>query len=224
MTENGTQQSIARRRPAKQSYCHEAQMELVRQAQAGDSAAMSSLIEENQGLIWHQVARFAPHARHMSDDDLFQEGACGFLKAVERFDTSSGHRLSTYATWWIRQAVTRAMQQQDNLIKLPVHAQERSATRQRPPAPLSLDRTLNEDGLTLGDLLAAPEQVPVTDPRLADVLAALAALTERQRRAVLALAHGQARAHQAAEEGISSSAIAKREQAALAALRAACSD
>jgi RNA polymerase sigma factor (sigma-70 family) len=227
MTENGTERPVARRRPQKQSYCHEAQMQLVRQAQAGDSAAMGTLIEENQGLIWREVHRTAPHAHHLSHDDLFQEGACGFLKAVERFDTSSGNRLSTYATWWIRQAVTRAMQCQDDLIRLParVYEQMQRGKRTRQPheqAALSLDAPYGEGDFTLGDLLAAPEQVQVTDPRLADVLAALAALPELQRRAVLALAHGQARAQQAAEEGISSSAIAKREQAALAALRAAC--
>jgi RNA polymerase primary sigma factor len=233
MTENGTQQPIARRRPAKQAYCHEAQMQLVRQAQAGCQQAMSTLIEDNQGLIWKQVLRAAPHARHMADDDLFQEGACGFLKAVERFDTNSGNRLSTYATWWIRQAVRRAIQCQDDLIRLPAHVYEQMqrGKRTRQPheyAPMSLDAPMGDapNANSLGDLLAAPDQVTIGDPRLAPVLAAIQQLPEQQRQAIELMYLNEYPTLRAAGEqmGMSGERVRQLVKMGLATVRAACGE
>jgi RNA polymerase primary sigma factor len=208
-------------------------MQLVRQAQAGDSAAISSLIEENQGLIWKQVARFAPHARHLSHEDLFQEGACGFLKAVERFDTSSDNRLSTYAVWWIRQAVQRAMQSQDDLIRLPVHVYEQMqrGERNRLPheyAPMSLDAPMGDapNANSLGDLLAAPDLVASGDPRLAPVLAAIQQLPDQQRRAIELMYLNEYPTLRAAGEqmGMSGERVRQLVKTGLAALRAACDE
>ena len=95
---------------------------LERAAEAGQRARQK-LISANFRLVVSVAKRYA--ALGVSLPDLIQEGNIGLIRAVERFDHRRGYRLSTYATWWIRQAITRALAEQGRLIRLPVHTYER---------------------------------------------------------------------------------------------------
>ncbi|MFC1703107.1 RNA polymerase sigma factor RpoD/SigA [Patescibacteria group bacterium] len=95
---------------------------LIVRAQNGDEAAVCRLIEQHNRQILKIAKRF--RGRGLMLWDLFSEGRIGLLKAIEKFDVEKGFRLSTYATWWIRQAMTRAMQDQGKTVRIPVHAQE----------------------------------------------------------------------------------------------------
>jgi RNA polymerase primary sigma factor len=93
--------------------------ELARRKDAGDPMAKRRLIESNLRLVVAVARRYASRGVPMLD--LIQEGNLGLIRAVEKFDTRRGFRLSTYATWWIRQAMTRSVADQSRLIRLPVH-------------------------------------------------------------------------------------------------------
>jgi len=80
---------------------------LARRAAAGDGQAFRSLIEHNQRLVYSIAARYAGHGLPLLD--LVQEGNLGLIRAVQKFDPERGLKLSTYATWWIKQAVNRAL-------------------------------------------------------------------------------------------------------------------
>ncbi len=86
--------------------------------------ALDTLIRHNLRLVAKIALRVAPFAHHMLLDDLLQEGRLGLFKAIERYDLNMGLRLSTYATWWIRQSIGRALADQDRTIRLPVHVVE----------------------------------------------------------------------------------------------------
>lgn len=83
--------------------------------------AEEELLKRNVRLVAKWVQKFGSHAQHLDMDDLVQEGMIGLMKAIQRFDIDSNLRLSTYATWWIRQAITRAIADQDRIIRYPVH-------------------------------------------------------------------------------------------------------
>lgn len=93
---------------------------LIRLTQSGDDGARERLLTQNMRLIYSIARRY--HCRSLTLDDLVQEGIIGMLVAIERFDPTHGCRLSTYASHWIRQAIARAVEQNDRLIRLPVHA------------------------------------------------------------------------------------------------------
>src|SRR6266581_8189682 len=105
--------------------------ELARRKDAGDEQAKSRLIECNLRLVMSITRSYTKAGVPLLD--LIQEGNLGLMRAVEKFDYRMGYKLSTYATWWIRQAVTRALADQGRLIRLPVHVadQVRRVVRSR---------------------------------------------------------------------------------------------
>jgi len=102
----------------------EEERELARRKDAGDEAAKRKLIESNLRLVMSITRNYTKAGVPLLD--LIQEGNLGLIRSVEKFDWKMGFKLSTYATWWIRQAVARALADQGRTIRLPVHVAEQA--------------------------------------------------------------------------------------------------
>jgi RNA polymerase primary sigma factor len=147
------------------------QIALAKKVEVGDEDARAEMIAANLRLVVHWARRY--QGRGIDLTDLIQEGTFGLMRAVEKFDWRRGFKFSTYATWWIRQSLQRAVQSKGRAIRLPEdavaaeQAQERdgeySSEPHLPRVVASLDQTLGSDAsATLGDLFAA-DQTPVDD-------------------------------------------------------------
>lgn len=101
---------------------YDQEVDLAKKILLGDMRAREQLIKANLRLVI-SVARVYNN-KGMALEDLIQEGNLGLLKAIEKFEYQRGYKFSTYATWWIRQAVTRSMADKNRLIRLPVHMVE----------------------------------------------------------------------------------------------------
>lgn len=101
--------------------------EIAKRVQEGDEASRKKLIQANLRLVVSIVKRYIHRSSHLSILDLIQEGNIGLSRAVDKFDYRRGFKFSTYATWWIRQAITRALADYSRTIRIPVHMVEKIA-------------------------------------------------------------------------------------------------
>jgi RNA polymerase primary sigma factor len=132
--------------------------ELSRCAREGDKEARKRLIESNLRLVISVAKKY--RGRGVSFEDLIQEGNSGLIKAVERFDPDMGNRFSTYATWWIRQAVTRAVADHARTVRLPSHVVDALFRLRRADNALSIELGRDPSEEELAEWLGIkPEEV-----------------------------------------------------------------
>src|SRR5829696_5748708 len=116
---------------------HQEEIDLSRRTKKGDRAARKRLIERNLRLVVSIAKKSRGHG--LPFEDLIQEGNIGLMRAVEKFDPDRGFRFSTYATWWIRQAVQRAVADKGKTIRVPVHMGEKIRKMARTYNELSIE-------------------------------------------------------------------------------------
>jgi RNA polymerase primary sigma factor len=136
------------------SLCPEVRTDLEQVAEDG-RRAKTHLLEANLRLVVSLARRYTGHG--MLFLDLIQEGNLGLIRGVEKFDYTRGYKFSTYATWWIRQAISRAMADQSRTIRLPAHVAE--ATRRLARAQRQMRQDLGREA-TLDELAAELDMTP----------------------------------------------------------------
>ncbi|HEY2073870.1 MAG TPA: sigma-70 family RNA polymerase sigma factor [Gaiellaceae bacterium] len=170
----------------------EEERELARRKDAGDELAKRRLIESNLRLVMSITRSYTRAGVPLLD--LIQEGNLGLIRAVEKFDYRLGYKLSTYATWWIKQAVSRALSDQGRTIRLPTHVAERvrrllRVRRQlaqklsREPTPAELAKETGETEEKVVDLLSLVDDPVSLDSPVGDGESFFADLIEDERSA-----------------------------------------
>src|ERR1700759_2995226 len=143
----------------------EEERELARRKDEGDELAKKKLIESNLRLVMAITRNYTKASVPLLD--LIQEGNLGLIRAVEKFDYTLGFKLSTYATWWIRQAITRALADQGRTIRLPVHGAEQ--VRRLLRARRQLAQKLNREP-SLAELARETQQSEEAVPELLELM------------------------------------------------------
>ena len=157
---------------------HAEEIDLSKRAKAGDKGARQRLIEKNLRLVVSVAKKY--RGMGLPFEDLIQEGNIGLMKAVEKFDPDRGWRFSTYATWWVRQAVQRAVADKGRTIRVPVHRgdklrkmarayNELSAQREREPTDEEVAERLGWAAEQVRDVKGAmPDATSFNQPLTSD--------------------------------------------------------
>jgi RNA polymerase primary sigma factor len=151
---------------------HQQEVHLSRRTKAGDKRARQRLIEKNLRLVVSVAKKYRGYG--LPFEDLIQEGNIGLMKAVEKYDPERGFRFSTYATWWIRQAVQRAVADKGRMVRVPAHMGEKIRkmvrTQNQLSAELGRDPTDEEVAERLGSSADEVREVKevVPDPMSLD--------------------------------------------------------
>lgn len=131
--------------------------DLVKEGQV----ATTLFIESNVRLVVSLAKRYHRRSKTLDEDDLIQEGNIGLIKAVEKFDHTKGFRFSTYATWWIRQGIMRALHDQDRVVRLPTHIGDDLA---------QLNKVQWEHTLDDGDVAELAKHMGITEDKVAELI------------------------------------------------------